>query len=115
MIAKRGFDLLTPQEKDRVVTVLAHRYRRWTLEFLRDGESVSTAEDVAIQLHEWEQERTNLDSQPEDIELAVRHAHLPKLDDTEAIDFDARSGQVRYRTCEPVEDCLERLTGTSPL
>lgn len=38
---------------------------------------------------------------------ALRHNHLPRLDDTGIIEFDERSDTVRYRPDERVERLLE--------
>jgi DNA-binding transcriptional ArsR family regulator len=82
--------------------VLADPHRRYTMYHLAtmDGETVDLSKLVAAL-----SERVAIS--PEQLEIDLRHIHLPKLADHNLIEYDERSETIRYRDGERVETVLE--------
>jgi hypothetical protein len=47
----------------------------------------------------------------EQLAVQLQHTHLPKLADHGVVEYERRSGAVRYRPSEPVERVLDTLPG----
>lgn len=75
--------------------VLADERRRYVLSYFRntDDDVAELAELVGwVQAHETEREG----GRRETVRIELHHNHLPKLADSSVIEYDARSGTVRY-------------------
>lgn len=95
-----------------VVDVLSSRRRRYVLYYLLDSsDGVTELDDLADQLQRWE--RAADDEVPDDhgvrIATALHHVDLPKLSDAGIVDFDPRSGAVRYHADDSHEAVLELI------
>lgn len=85
---------------DRIFESLSHPRRRCVLYCLRDQEPRAVA-DLATEVAAWEQgvpvgEVSEATSRR--IQADLRHVHLPKLEDDKLLEYDFRSGTVRYGT-----------------
>lgn len=97
---------------DRIFEILTHRLRREILCLLGRGEDAITVEELTETL------ATIYDVSERDIAIALEHVHLPKLQQADFIDYDDRSGCLRYRGSELVElldenGCIECETCSS--
>lgn len=94
---------------DDVLGVLAHPMRREVIRFCTEQQVVQTDLDAIVEYlnHEtgWADEAIDRDQ----LKLRLHHLHLPKLADGGLLEFDPRSGQVRYRSHDMVESWLARL------
>ena len=90
---------------DTVFDVLADRDRRATLHFLRNSPDVVSFETLAAHIAEREVGPGGRDRG----QLVVRlhHVTVPKLADAGLLEYDARSGSIRYRGHPVVETCLD--------
>lgn len=78
---------------ENTLRVLADPTRRTLLRLLHEEER------NAIGLDELTDRLTRIDdaSSAEDVEISLYHVHLPKLEDVGLIEYDERTGHVRYR------------------
>lgn len=82
---------------DTIFTVLSDSQRRDILaHFSNSPNDTATVEELAVVLRD----------EP-DAETRLRHVHLPQLAATAMVDYDARTGAVRYRGCQFAETLLE--------
>lgn len=83
---------------ERIFGTLANNRRRYILYSLQDNKHMDV-ETLATQIAAWE-ENLPIEDVPEDVYESVLtnllHSHLPKLADYGFIDYDARSGAIRY-------------------
>lgn len=80
---------------DAILSALSHEYRRIALTVLEAERTTSRAELAHEVRHRLpETVRSDLSSS-EEIERALHHVHLPKLDEIGVIEFDS-AGQVSY-------------------
>lgn len=86
---------------DIALSVLADEYRRLAVEALfgRDG-PISVADLAAAVAHGHPDEPSG--GSETEIETALHHAHLPKLDDADLVDYDPRSTTVMAVRPEPL-------------
>lgn len=82
--------------------LLADPYRRATLSYFRNSESdIAEVSDIADSISD--------DGKEEQVRIRLHHQALPRLDDTEFLDYDARSKTVRYREAPDVESLIESI------
>ncbi|WP_202614413.1 DUF7344 domain-containing protein [Halostella litorea] len=99
----------TPPSLDTVFDLLSDRRRRYALYHLVEAgpttvEYTSLAERVA----DWEADGDEASAdRVETVAADLYHSHLPKLDAENVVDFDPRSGVVRYRGQPTVEEYAE--------
>ena len=83
---------------DAVFRALSHQYRRYTLYHLRDRDQ-TTVTALARQIAAWERD-VPLEAVPADlterIAIELTHSHLPQLAERHLLDYDPRSGDIRY-------------------
>ncbi|SDJ38100.1 DUF7344 domain-containing protein [Natronorubrum texcoconense] len=87
------------EEVDRLLGLLATHRRRHALYYLRELE-VATVDEVARLVAEKPSstaESTDIDARIEETKLALKHVDLPKLTARDIVEYDRRSGMVRYR------------------
>jgi len=76
---------------DTVLHLLADERRRSVLNHLMEnGEKAVEIEDLVAAT-------TDTEESSEQVSIELHHVHLPRLAEEGIIDFDARSGSVRYR------------------
>ena len=96
---------MTSHLLDESLRLLAHRYRRMVLrELRRSPDGTASFEDVLDRLHEEVP-----DTERSELAIDLRHTHLPKLADHGVLEYDRRSGAVRYEPDENVETLLDAL------
>jgi hypothetical protein len=94
---------------DTIFDILSHSYRRHVLSYLSQTEDdpTSVADLVTfVATHESETETSVEGIHDDAVRVALHHNHLPKLADTGVIEFDTRSGTVRYCGHPELETCL---------
>lgn len=98
---------------DAVFYILSNRRRRYACRYL-SGEADGVADFDAVVDHvvAWEAEQD--DELPDDHRKRVvsdlHHAHLPQLSDANLLDYDPRSGTVRYWGHPQIEKWVERAS-----
>jgi hypothetical protein len=100
---RRGMGKYTTQEIDERFALLDQYERRCIIHFLREtGAGHARFGDVVS--HVQKQDPT-----PEEVDqlAGVLHHHLPKLATINLLEFDSRSGMVRYHGDELVEALLD--------
>ncbi|WP_255167416.1 DUF7344 domain-containing protein [Natrononativus amylolyticus] len=93
---------------DVVFDTLADRRRRYALYYLHDvSDGVATIDDVSSYIVA----RENSEHDPADhrrhVMTALRHVHVPKLEDLGVVEYDSRSETVRYWSQPTLEEWLE--------
>lgn len=93
---------------DRVFTVLSDERRRLILEYLLEGPSPATVSELVDHLVTAE---LNGHEHPDDlrdrIAVSLHHVHLPKLADSNLVDFDPEREEIDAREAvSAVEPCL---------
>lgn len=84
---------------DRLFTVLADQRRRYVLYYLQmSSRDVVQYDHLVTQVAEWETESDApaTEDHQEEIEIALQHHHLPRLEDYGMIDYDPRTKTIRY-------------------
>lgn len=85
--------------------LLASETRQWVLRYLGDhDEPVTSLEELAEALYE----RTDAVGSMEEARVRLHHRDLPKLARSESVQYDARSGAVRYHGNTRLVSLLER-------
>lgn len=99
---------------DALFRVLAEPHRRVVCRYLASrDEGVANVDDLVDHVVHRDGARENVEPEdvgPEDrrrqVEIRLHHVHLPMLSDAGIVEFDARSGIVRYRGSELLEELL---------
>lgn len=100
-----------PDRIDRILTVLADKDRRRVVEyFSRNGTETETVEVLGARLARLTV-KTDGTAAPstKTVRTELHHVHLPKLEEYGVVEYDARTGQVRYRPDEEVEAAVDSL------
>lgn len=75
---------------DDLYNLLANRYRRATLSYFRESSSnVASVSDIVDEI--------SGPGEAEHVSTQLHHYALPRLDDADVVEYDARSNTVRYR------------------
>jgi DNA-binding HxlR family transcriptional regulator len=102
---------VTDHSLDECLQVVADRHRRRIIHHLRhEPTGTTTFDDLVEQISSRASD--SKDGPPQNREtLAVRlqHTHLPKLADYGVIEYEHRTGAVRYLSDEQVETVLDSL------
>jgi DNA-binding transcriptional ArsR family regulator len=102
---------------DERLRLVADQHRRRVIHHLRqEANGATTFDDLVDQVRERAPDAKNGPPQDRD-ELAIQlhHTHLPKLADAGVVEYDHRSGAVRYDPDEQVETVLDSLSEDVPL
>lgn len=96
---------------DRELKVLASRERREILDhFIATDADVTSVEILCCKVARVNAgEGTAEAASTETAKAELHHVHLPKLAEHELVEYDARSGTVRYRPDERVEALVQFL------
>lgn len=84
---------------DELLAALADSRRRNIVYYLRDAEQI-TIETLSRQVASWEHDTPASETTPEMREnalLDLTHAHLPALSEAGLVEYDRRSGAIRFR------------------
>lgn len=85
---------------DELLRVLADRERRAILSQCREGPTeIFTLEELATQLS------TAPSTDEQAVRIRLHHVHLPKLDQTDVLDYDSASRTIEYH-CDAVLESL---------
>lgn len=90
-------------ELDGTLDALADARRRAVLRVLSNqSDTVASVEDLIRHLHPQDRATT-----PAQLETELHHHYLPKLAEQGLIEYDIRSGQIRYRSDKTTEELLQ--------
>jgi len=109
-----GDSAVQPLSLDAVLEILSNYQRRAILHHLIDAPGhLHSLDELIAHLSRVETQR-NGEPPGEDYLLSVLvHIHGPKLQQAGLIDYDVRSGEVRYHPHERVERLLEQIESTA--
>lgn len=97
--------------QEEAFTVLSNRRRRHTLHYLFQREDPVSLHDLSTQLAAWENDISASEvtyKQRMRLYTALRQVHLPQMDDSNVIDFDADTGVAELTdTSEKLEVYLD--------
>lgn len=96
---------------DDILGALTNQHRRYALYYLQE-EREAEIEELARQVAAWSEEKpidevTDDELQP--LHMEFQHNHLNKLRETGCIDYDERSGAIRYDASSTILDALLRV------
>lgn len=97
---------------DETLGVLADHRRRTVLRFLSEQpDNTASLSRLIEALTAREQAVEGRRSfSPERLETRLLHVHLPKLEDEGLVEYDDRSGRVRYDSDETLEELLDFIS-----
>jgi len=90
------------ERRNELLRSLSHQHRRHTLRFLAEQPTHTTTVDELVDHLAGPSERGSLS-------VEMVHLHLPKLETAELIEWDRRSGTIRYRPDGLCERLLETM------
>lgn len=102
---------------DTVFDLLGDQRRRLLLRFFYvNGFDTATFDEVASYIMRWES-RMGGRPQPskDDVELALIHVHLPRLESAGVVEFERSTATVRYESSESLERILGAALDTSAI
>lgn len=104
---------MTPQTPsislDTLFDTLSNARRRYLLHhLLGHPDGVAEFETISDEIARWERATGRSNASPDEVAIDLHHTHLPQLADAGLVEYDRRSGAVRYRDRAPVRDCFER-------
>lgn len=114
-IAPESRDAQETDQLDTVFGLLRVARRRYLLYYLYDAEDeVISVEELVEAVRKYEGADTTADELPQrqSIRTSVVHNHLPRLGAMNALDYDPRSGTVRFYGHPPLETWLEKASQT---
>ncbi|WP_207587890.1 DUF7344 domain-containing protein [Halomontanus rarus] len=92
---------------DLVFDLLADQRRRYALYYLYEStDGVATVDEIATHVVSLE-DQSQVDDPQSHVITALRHVHLPKLEDAGVLEHDTRSQTVRYWSQPSLEEWLE--------
>lgn len=99
--------------KDAIFQALANRQRRLALETLQQAERPVGIRELARNVAALESGKPLADVSPErvhEVEVALYHIHVPKLEDAGLISHDQQAGTVeRTRWYDTLAPCLDSV------
>lgn len=95
---------------DVVLDILADYHRRCVLNFLQetDGQTASF-EELVSQLYKEQGKYRGQQLTHDKIQIALRHHHLPKLEDIGIVEYDSRSQAIRYQPNDRLEELYDYI------
>lgn len=103
------------EEFDAVLECLANERRRLVLSTLADRSGPVHRIDLVHAVAAELRSASNRADSVADVDVSLRHVHLPKLQETELIDVDAASGTVSYLGHAAIDGGLLARLGTPGL
>ncbi|WP_435366041.1 DUF7344 domain-containing protein [Haloarchaeobius sp. DYHT-AS-18] len=102
---------MTNHSLDVCLRLLANRHRRRIIHHLRhEASGATTVDELVDQLHSSGSTSKNGPLQNRDaLAIQLHHTHLPKLAEHGIVEFEHRTGAVRYHPDEQVETMLDSL------
>jgi hypothetical protein len=102
---------MTNHSLDACLRLVADRHRRRVIHHLRRGADGATTFDALVdRMHGRAPDAKNGPPRDrEDLATRLHHNHLPRLAEYGVVEFDHRSGVVRYHSDEQVETVLDSL------
>jgi hypothetical protein len=102
---------MTNSDLDACLRLVADRDRRRVIDHLRhEANGTTSFEDLVDHVHGCASgDKTSSLQDREEVAVQLHHSHLPKLADYGVVEFEHRSGTVRYRPDEQVEALLDAL------
>lgn len=91
---------------DKLLDILSHHLRREIIYFF---ENVADSRTVSFETLVSHIEGRVPRISKEELEVALSHTHLPKLDDTGWLDYDYRTGKIRYYGHDNAESWLQEV------
>lgn len=95
---------------DGMLELLSNRRRRVFVEYLQsapdEGGSISAATEYLLATQGSHPSEGRVHSE---IRTELQHVHVPKLADVGIVDYDRRSGTVRYRSTERFDELFETI------
>ena len=102
--------------QDEYFKLASHHLRRWSFQYFQKmSEKTTSLEELAEHLAERERARgkTQNAEQTADherrIAITLYHVHVPKLQESGVVDFDARSKVIRYLGGPPRDNRFESI------
>lgn len=95
------------QAINQILEILKHPLRRDILDCLGEAESRTMTVDDLVDL--LEQSGSGTADEREELAMQLFHVQLPKLAKEGTIEFDPRSGLVRYQPDDDLEAWLDRV------
>lgn len=86
--------------KDLIFGVLSNQRRRWVLRYMAENGPETTLSDLAEHIASIENDKpitAITSSERKRVYIALYQIHLPKMDDTDFIDFNQQRGTVELR------------------
>ena len=100
---------LGSEQIDELLSTLANQHCRFVLEYFRDAsEEVASVEDLTTAFI-----RKKLSGEKQTA-IQFHHTALPKLEAVGIVEYDARSGAVRYRGHSQLEDWYDSIAEHEP-
>lgn len=102
---------MTDDRLDACLRLVSDKHRRVVIHHLRsEAAGESTLDDLTDRLHSSER-ALGSGRCPDRDQLAIKltHTHLPKLAEYGVVEYDLRSGAVRYQPDDRVESVLDSL------
>ena len=97
-----------PDSMDRALALLASRERRMIIQYFDRNDAVSTSvEALTDHLAGAKVEADGGEPPTRTAEAELHHVHIPKLEDYGVVEYDSRSGEVRYHPHERLEALVE--------
>ncbi|WP_458188850.1 DUF7344 domain-containing protein [Haladaptatus sp. NG-WS-4] len=109
---------VTPLSRDVVFQVLSNQRRRYTLYYLRRHESPIEIGELATQIAAWENGVTAEEvtsKQRKRVYNTLQQAHLPKLDETDFIEYEPSHGNITLTERAEILDVYLKLSPDSDL
>lgn len=98
---------------DTVFDILSNRRRRFAIHYLMGiDDGTADVDGIAERIAGWERESADAasdDSHERRVLMTLTEIHLPKLADANVVDYDVRSGSVRYWGHPVVEEYAEHV------
>ena len=95
---------------DTILSAVANEHRRATLNALDNASERTLEYDVLVDRVadrvRNEDPRRESDEHQQRVRIALHHTHLPKLDEARIIDYEAKTGRVRFVGGELEQDLL---------
>lgn len=100
-----------PERIDRLLELLESKERRKVVEYFRSNGSDTETVDVlgACLARLMVEADGSQEPSSEVTRTQLHHVHLPKMEEYGVVEYDSRSGHVRYHSDEQVEEIVQFL------